>query len=166
MASEPSCHTPVQVTEAAERKPGGALYASSQMEHHSGHSHSTPGMEGAHMTHQSQRGGTFFMAPNKMHHLEGVYSDDCGFQLYLFNAFTEHIHVDRFQAFVHVYPSKEDELDIIRFLSPANEGTVLTAEFGGAVSRPFQVELYVKFPESAEPQLFNILVPAAEAAAE
>ena len=76
------------------------------------------------------------MAPNKIHHLEGVYSDECGFQIFLYSAFTEPIHVNRFQAFVHVFPSGEDELDIIRFLSPANGGTVLTAAFGNAVSRP------------------------------
>ena len=76
----------------------------------------------------------------------------------MYKAFTEHIHVDRFRAFAHVFPSMEDELDIIRFLSPSNGGTVLATAFGDAVSRPFQIELYVKFPESNEPQLFNIIV--------
>ena len=49
----------------------------------------------------------------------------------------------------------------IRFLSPAEGGTVLTAGIGNAVSRPFKIDLYVRFPESDEPQLFNIRVPAA-----
>jgi len=166
VASDPSCHVPVQVTQAAELKPGGASYAGPDVVQHSGHSPSMPEMEGAHMTHESRHGGAFFMAPNMMHHLEGVYSDDCGFRLFLYNAFTEPIHVDRFQAFVHVFPSSEDEPDIIRFLSPSNDGTVLTTTFGDAVTRPFQIELYVKFPKSDEPQLFNILIPAAEAVGE
>ncbi len=163
-SSDPSCHVPIEVTEAAESKLGGALYTGPAVGLNSGHSgHSMPEMEGAHMTHEPQYGGTFFMAPDKMHHLEGVYSEDCGFQLFLYNAFTEPIHVDRFQAFIHVFPSRDDEFDIIRFLSPSNGATVLTTEFGDAVSRPFDVDLYIKFPESDEPQLFNIHVPAAEA---
>jgi hypothetical protein len=164
-SSDPSCHGSIEVMEAAESKLGGALYTGPEVEQHSGHSghsHSMPEMEGAHMTHEPQHGGTFFMAPDKMHHLEGVYSDGCGFQLFMYNAFTEHIRVDRFQAFVHVFPSSEDEFDIIRFLSPSNGGTVLTTEFGDAVSQPFKIDLYVKFPESDEPQLFNIHVTAAE----
>jgi hypothetical protein len=156
----PPCHVPAKISEAAELRLGGALYAGPEVEQHSGHSHSMPEMEGAHMTHVPQHGGAFFMAPNKMHHLEGVYSDTCGFRLFLYNAFTEPIHVDRFQAFVHVFPSREDEFDIIRFLSPSSDGTVLTTAIGNAVSRPFEIELYVKFPEAIEPQLFNILVPA------
>ena len=164
--NDPSCHVPIKISEAAELRLGGALYTGPAVEHHSGHSQSMPEMEGAHMTHEPQHGGGFFMAPNKMHHLEGVYSDDCGFQLFLYNAFTEHIHVDRFQAFVHAFPSREDEFDIIRFLSPSNGSTVLTTALGNAVSRPFQIELYVKFPESNEPQLFNFLVPAAETVAD
>ncbi len=164
--NDPSCHVPIQVTEAAELKLGGALYRGPEVEHHSGHAQSMPEMEGAHMTHDPQHDGSFFMAPNKMHHLEGVYSEGCGFQLFLYNAFTENIHVDRFQAFIHVFPSKDDELDIIRFLSPSHDSTVLMTEFGSAVSRPFEIELYVKFPESIEPQLFNILVPAAKTTTE
>ena len=168
-ANAPPCHTAPQITEAAELKPGGALYAATetaQHADHSGHEHQTTsqmaGMEGAHTVHDPQRGGTFFMAPNKTHHVEAVYSAACGFQLFLYNAFTQPISVERFQAFVHVFPESDDEFDIIRFLSPTNSGSVLAAGFGDAVSRPFKVELYVKFPESDEPQLFNIAVAEAE----
>jgi len=160
--NDPACDVLIKISEAAELQLGGALHASPEVEQHSGHSQSMPETQGAHMTHRPRHGGAFFMAPNKMHHLEGVYSDECGFQIFLYSAFTEPIHVNRFQAFVHVFPSGEDELDIIRFLSPANGGTVLTAAFGNAVSRPFQIELYLKFPESDEPQLFNVIVPAAQ----
>ncbi len=153
------CHVAIEISHEAELRLGGALYAGPEVAQHSGHGQSMPEMEGAHMTHQPQYGGALFMAPNQMHHLEGVYSEDCGFQLLLYNAFSERIHVERFQAFVHVLPSREDEVDLFRFLSPANRGTVLATAFGDAVSRPFEIELYVKFPESDEPQLFNIFVP-------
>jgi copper(I)-binding protein len=162
-ASALPCHVPPQVTEAAEHRLGGNMYKAPEAEQHSGQTPSTPAAQGAHMMHTSLRGGTFYMAPNKMHHIEAVYTEECGFQLFLYNAFTESIHINRFQAFVHVFPQRDDQFDIIRFLSPAHRGTVLAATFADAVSRPFDVELYVKFPDSDEPQVFNIAVPAAEA---
>lgn len=154
------CHVAPQLTHAAEMRPGGALYGAPAGGGHAEHNHAAD-MEGAHTVHTPQRGGAFFMAPNKTHHIEGVYTEECGFQLFLFNAFTQHIRVERFQAFVHVYPKSEDEIDIIRFLSPSNDGAMLSATFGDAVSRPFDIELYVRFPDSDEPQMFNIKVPAA-----
>ncbi len=43
----------------------------------------------AHMDHDSRHGGEFFMSSNKLHHVEGVYSAKCGFQLYTYNEYTE-----------------------------------------------------------------------------
>ena len=78
-----------------------------------------PGMERAHMEHEAKVGGTFFMAPNKMHHLEATYSKECGFQLYLYNAFTRPINVNRFRAFIKVVGEVDGEEDeFIRFLEP------------------------------------------------
>ena len=128
-----------------------------------GHSQPMPEMTGAHMMHEPLHQGAFFLAPDKIHHVEAVFSDSCGFRVFFYNAFTEPIHSDRFQAFAHVFPSKEDEIDNIRFLSPSNDNTMLATAFGDWVSRPFKVSLYVKFPESDEPQIFTILVPEAEA---
>jgi copper(I)-binding protein len=158
----PPCDAPPQVTQAAEMRPGGAMYTAPEATQHSGHANAKPAPQGAHTIHDPQRGGTFYMAPNKTHHIEAVYTQECGFQLFLYNAFTESIRVDRFQAFVHVYPASDDEFDIIRFLSPALDGTVLAATFGDAVSRPFDVELYIRFPDQDEPQMFNIAVPEAQ----
>ena len=162
-ASAASCHVAPQLTYAAEMRPGGALYEAPAGDGHAEHTHAPADMEGAHTVHNPRRGGSFFMASNKMHHVEGVYTEECGFQLFLYNAFTQSIRVDRFQAFVHVYPESEDEFDIIRFLSPSNDGTMLSATFADAVTRPYDIELYVRFPDSDEPQMFNIKVPAAMA---
>jgi copper(I)-binding protein len=159
----PPCDVPPQITEAAEMRLGGAMYTAPEATQHSGHAQATAEAQGAHSIHDPQRGGTFYMAPNKTHHIEGVYTEECGFQLFLYNAFTESIRVDRFQAFVHVFPASDDEFDIIRFLSPALGGTVLAARFGDAVSRPFDVELYIRFPDQDAPQMFNIAVAEAEA---
>jgi copper(I)-binding protein len=158
-AGAPTCDTAVRVTEAAERKLGGALYTGPMVKQHGDHGRSMPSMEGAHMVHQPQHGGAFFMAPDKIHHLEGLYTDDCGFVLFFYNAFTEEIRADRFQALIKVLPKNDDEPEVMRFLSPSPDGNVLRGNIGNEVSRPFDIELYVKFPEADDPQLFNIRVP-------
>lgn len=117
-------------------------------------------MKGAHMDHKSRHDGAFFMAPNKMHHLEGKYSERCGFQLHLFNAFTKPISVERFRAFITVIPSHDHEAEITRFLEPNKDRTVMTARVGATVTRPFKIELHLKFPEADDPELFSIHVPA------
>ncbi len=48
---------------------------------------------------------------------------------------------------------------MIRFLSPNKANTVLQAPPVGDVKGRLQIELYVKFPESGEPELFNVRVP-------
>jgi hypothetical protein len=119
-----------------------------------------PAMKGAHTDHAAKHGGAFFMAPDKMHHLEGVYSEACGFRLYLYNAFTKPIRVGRFRAFIRIVPSREDEAEMIRFLFANPELTVLAAAIDDAPTRPFEIRLHLKFPEADEPELFNLRVPA------
>jgi hypothetical protein len=155
-----ACHTPVHVTQEAERQPGGALHERQPVSHHKKGGAQMAHMKGAHMDHRPRHKGAFFMAPNKTNHLEGVYSERCGFQLYLFNAFTKPIHVGRFQAFIKVIPDSDDEAEIIRFLSPNQDQTVLRAAIGNAVTRPFKIELYLRFPEADDPELFSVRVPA------
>ena len=116
------------------------------------------GMKGAHEVHDGQYGGTFFMAPNKTHHIEGIYSKDCGFRLVLFNAHTQPINVNRFGAFVKYIPEDEDTPEAFRILSPAHEGSVLKVSSNPKIKGEFDVELYVSFPGSDEPSMFNIRV--------
>ncbi|MFQ5618570.1 MAG: copper chaperone PCu(A)C [Rhodospirillales bacterium] len=165
-AGRPSCHVPVHLSEEAERQPGGALYAGPAMKHRmpqpqpmAGMTGSHADMKGTHMVHKPQYGGAFFMAPDKIHHLEGLYSDECGFQVIFYNAFTRPIRADRFQAFIKVIPRNEDEPEVIRFLSSSEDHTVLKSAIGDEVRKPFLIELLVKFPESDEPELFTIQVP-------
>ena len=99
-------------------------------------------MKGAHMDHKSRHDGAFFMAPNKMHHLEGKYSERCGFQLHLFNAFTKPISVERFRAFITVIPSHDHEAEITRFLEPNKDRTVMTARVGATVQTAIFLIMY------------------------
>lgn len=159
-AAMPStCQVPVHVTEEAERQPGGALYQGPAVTHHGKLGADRPHMKGAHTDHRPRHGGAFFMAPDKIHHLEGTYSDRCGFRLYLYNAFTKPIGVGRFRAFIKIVPDSDDEVEKIRFLAPNKANTVLQAPPIGDAKGRFQIELYVKFPESDEPGFFTVHVP-------
>ena len=114
--------------------------------------------EGAHMIHKSQHSGAFFMAPNKVNHVEALYSDDCGFRVVFFNILTQHIRADRFRAMIMVIPDTLDDLELHRFLSPTQDGGVLGTAFGDEVSKPFEIQLYIEFPEAMEPELFTVRV--------
>ncbi len=117
------------------------------------------GMKMAHMDHESKLGGVFFMAPNKMHHLEATYSKECGFQLYLYNAFTRPINVNRFLAFLKVtgeIDGEEDELTL--FLEPNKTHTTMQNLLDVNLTASFEIELHLKFPESEEVELFNFYV--------
>jgi hypothetical protein len=119
-----------------------------------------PGMEGAHEVHEGRHGGVFFMAPNKIHHIEALYSEECGFKVFAYNAFTEAINAERFQAFFKIVPENDDEWDkeVIRFLTPAAEGGLLLGEGGHEIKGPYKLELFVQFPEGDGAEMFNIPV--------
>ena len=155
-----ACVPKLHITDEAEKKPGGAHYKGSVVAHHNDHEKQMMQMKGAHMDHSPRQGGSFFMAPDKMHHLEGVYSAKCGLRLFFYNAFTQPIRADRFKAFIRIVSQKEDEPEVLRFLEPSKDGSILQATIGGDVSPPFDIEALVKFPQSDEPQLFTIKVPS------
>lgn len=142
-------------TKAAERKLGGALYHSPAVHRGhaaSGHKH----MEGPHMRHDPQHGGGFFMAPNKLHHLETVYSDACGLRIQFYNAYTEAIGAGRFQAFLIAQPDDEDEAEVVRILTLYKDGSMLHTPLDPHLSNPFTIRLHVKFPGELEPQIFTM----------
>lgn len=176
------CERDVHVTDAAERQMGGALYtgpmpakgeggmkmSGMKMGGQSGMkmsgqatmaSSGGKGMEMAHQDHEAKEGGVLFMAPNEMHHIEGAYSPQCGFQLYFYNAFTKPIAVQRFQALLKVYGEVNgEEAEIYRFLSPNEHNTALQVALPEGLTGELEIELYVKFPGSPKAELFNFAV--------
>ena len=156
-AAEGSCIPDVHLTEAAEKQLGGALYKGPIPEP----GDSMPATEGAHMDHYGKHGGTFFMAPDKIHHIEASYSEECGVRLFIFNAFTKPISVRPFQAIVKFVPEDEYEFEAIRFLSPTEDGAILYTRADHGIEGPFNMELYLMFPGSDEPEMFNIQPQAA-----
>lgn len=92
------CHIQVELTQTAETQLGGALYSGPKL---------TPKeimatMKNAHQVHHPQHDGAFYMAPNKMNHVEVIYSNACGVRVYMYSAFTMPINVDRFLAVLRV----------------------------------------------------------------
>ncbi len=115
-----------------------------------------------HMDHTPKHGGVFFMAPNKKHHLECVYSKERGFQLHIYDEYTEPISVTGFQAFIKIIHEKEgEEIEDILFLSPTNDNMILQSPLieghhsDLGLEGAFEIELYLKFPEKNIPELFN-----------
>ena len=176
------CAAPVQLTDEAERKPGGAHYAgplpkeamgmeSSAMGavrvasgKHSMSAKSMKEMEGAHAMHKGLRGGELIMVPNQLHHIEVVYSLECGYQLFFYNAFTQPILADRFHAFMVILPEDGDDFfEVLRFLTPSADNSHLASRISHRRDSPqpkgiFETELYIKFPETIHPMRFDVIV--------
>ena len=162
LAGTAACDLKIQLTKEAEMMEGGAHFKGTKgmkkAKMAGMKKDKMAGMKGAHEVHEGQYGGTFFMAPNKTHHVEGVYSKECGFRLVIFNAMTQPISVNRFGAFVKYIPEDEDEPEAYRILSQSHDGSVLQASSNPEIKGKFDVELYVKFPDSDEPNMFNIRI--------
>jgi len=162
LAGTAACDLKIQLTKEAEMMEGGAHFKGTKgmkkAKMAGMKKDKMAGMKGAHEVHEGQYGGTFFMAPNKTNHVEGVYSKECGFRLVIFNAMTQPISVNRFGAFVKYIPEDEDEPEAYRILSQSHDGSVLQVSSNPEIKGKFDVELYVKFPDSDEPNMFNIRI--------
>jgi copper(I)-binding protein len=158
--SAEGCRFGLELSEAAERKPGGALYRGEALTLDSRTVEQLPEMSGAHQHHRPGFGGVFYMAPNKLNHVEMVYREGCGLSVVFYNAYTEPIAAKPFVAFARVIPDHNHLPELTRFLLPDEHGEVLAsaAPLHAEVpdfAPPFSVELYVKFPRREEPELFT-----------
>ena len=162
LAGTAACDLKIKMTKEAEMMPGGAHFKGTKgmkkAKMAGMKKDKMAGMKGAHEVHEGQYGGTFFMAPNKTNHVEGIHSKECGFRLVIFNAMTQPISVNRFGAFVKYIPEDEDEPEAYRILSQSHDGSVLQVSSNPEIKGKFDVELYVKFPDSDEPNMFNIRI--------
>lgn len=177
-----ACTTPFRITEKAEQKPGGSLYGGPipnesmpmnmstntdmDMESDGGgmNAKKMDEMDGAHTLHKGFRGGELFMIKNQLHHMEALFTRECGYQVFFYNAFTEPIRADRFQAFMFVLPEDEDDFEEVPyFLNLSEDGSHLVNLMYGSHHREeheeaFETELYVKFPESDIARRYSVMV--------
>jgi hypothetical protein len=111
-----------------------------------------------HTDHESNHGGTFFMALDNRHHLEGVLDFPGVFRVYLYDDHTQPL--DRAsigQAQARVIWGEEDGAPEIE-LKPSADGSVLEARAPGAMRFPVVLTLLVRFPgaaANAKPELFT-----------
>ncbi len=110
----------------------------------------------AHMIHEPRFGGAFFMAPNQINHVEAIYSLDCGLRVVIFNAMTIPIDASKFGAFAIYQPENEEEWETIRILMPSEDNTMLHSPTVVDYPDGFDIDLYVRFPDSGEPVLFTM----------
>lgn len=108
----------------------------------------------AHQDHSAKHGGTFFMAADKKHHLEGTVSDKKEFRVYFYDEYTKPIAAERFTAEGKARTKgKDDEKPLKLIVGP--EKAFLTAQVDAAVAFPIQVKLYIDFKNGEKPQLFD-----------
>ncbi|NQU57527.1 MAG: hypothetical protein HQ513_09840 [Rhodospirillales bacterium] len=158
LASMPrsACQFPFALSDAAEKKPGGALYegAIPQTEKDMA---AIPQMDGAHHIHAAQYGGEIFMSKNKINHLETVYSDACGLRVIFYNAFTEPVRADRFQAVALLIPDGDGRpYDGVVFLQPSADGQMLQAWIHQDTRELIGAEVHFKYPGLGEPEMFDV----------
>ena len=120
----------------------------------------TAGMaqSGEHEDHEPKHGGTFFMAMNNHHHLEGVLEAPGIFRLYLYDSYTQPLALDKMkQAGGKVLVGESDDAPEIP-LRLSRDGKTLEAALGGKTRLPVTLTLLMRFPgmaRDARPELFT-----------
>ena len=110
-----------------------------------------------HLDHRPKHGGTFFMAQDNIHHLEGVLVPPGIFRVYLYDAFTRPLSsMDVMEAVGTVELGETTAKQVP--LRLAKDGRTLEADFGAEVSFPVTLTLHLRLPGSAsdaKPELFT-----------
>jgi hypothetical protein len=117
-----------------------------------------PPEKGAHMDHMSKHGGTFFMALDNKHHLEGVIVPPGTFRVYLYDDHTKPLKAEETrQASGTVQVGESDDAPKID-LAPGKKKETLEANLGDGVKFPMTLTLLLHLPgmePEAKPELFN-----------
>lgn len=146
------CELGIEIQQEAEYLNGGAHYAMGD-----GPYCTTPSLL-AHDDHMARYGGTFYMAPNGIHHVEFRYSDRCGAQVILYNAYTQEVNAaEQLVGMVKVTSDDDTQPLRERFLAPSSRGIVLGADIG-PIQRPFEMEFRLQFPYRPQPDWFPVYI--------
>jgi hypothetical protein len=102
-----------------------------------------------HGDHNPRHGGSFFMADDNWHHLEGTYPPGGPFRVFFYDDYTRPMPVKGFSGTVVLLDSNEKEIDSFP-LKPGRISNALEAPIKGA-ALPLKVKLKVRFdPEGKE----------------
>jgi hypothetical protein len=114
--------------------------------------------QGAHMDHKSKHGGTFFMALDNKHHLEGILVPPGTFRVYLYDDHTKPLKAEETRkASGTVQVGESDEAPKID-LAPGKKKETLEANLGNGVKFPVTLTMLLHLPGmelDAKPELFD-----------
>jgi hypothetical protein len=114
--------------------------------------------QGAHMDHKPKHGGTFFMALDNKHHLEGILVPPGTFRVYLYDDHTKPLKAEETrQASGTVQVGESDEAPKIP-LAPGKKKETMDANLGSGVKFPLILTMLLHLPgmePDAKPELFN-----------
>ena len=117
-----------------------------------------PRTGGPHADHDPKHGGTFFMAMNNHHHLEGVLESPGTFRVYVYDAFTRPLPPDQVRQISGTVVVGDSENAPEVPLSLSSDGETLQSDLGDKAIPPVTLTLLVRFPGMTmeqRPELFT-----------
>jgi hypothetical protein len=114
--------------------------------------------KGAHMDHKSKHGGSFFMALDNVHHLEGILVPPGTFRVYLYDDHTKPLKAEETRKASGTVQVGESEDAPKIDLTPGKKKETLEANLGNGVKFPVNLTLLLHLPgmePGAKPELFN-----------
>ena len=154
VAAEPKAETAAERAELSSSQSEMATHPEAAPATDASHSHNGA----AHQDHDAKHGGTFFMALDNKHHLEGVLDPPGVFHVYLYDDHTRPVSRQVLnQAKAKVIWGEQDGAPEIE-LKPSADGAVLEAPAPGAMQFPVTLTLLVRFPgapAASRPELFT-----------
>jgi len=108
----------------------------------------------SHQDHSAKHGGTFFMAADNKHHLEGTVSDKKEFRVYFYDEYTKPMSAAKFTATGNAWTKGKDvEKPLKLIIGP--DKAYLTGQVDATVTFPIRIKLYIDFKNGEKPQLFD-----------
>jgi len=123
-----------------------------------------------HQDHNPKHGGTFFMAPDNWHHLEGAYPEDGVFRIYVYDNFSEPMDANSFTGRAVLEEEFDADTRETREveaypLVPSPDGEYLEAKVGSA-ALPREITAKIQFdPEGETAELSEDIEVATDPAA-
>ena len=111
-----------------------------------------------HSDHSAKHGGTFFMAADYFHHLEGVLVSETEFRIYIYDNFTKPLKGAHTAEATLSLDGRKDAVAIPMKLS--EDGTYLSGTFLSASSRRIDISARVRFGGTGAPALFDFAFKA------
>jgi hypothetical protein len=113
----------------------------------------------AHADHDPKHAGTFFMAPDNWHHLEGTLVSDHEVRIYLYDNFTQPLDSAAISGELKVQPvnDKDEEVGAPATLpiQPVTGKPYVVAKLPETMKPPYQTEARLQFPKQKQKFLFN-----------